>query len=162
MDEFISGALGALIGAFIACLTLRYNYRDLYARSISKSRMEWISNFREEVSVIIAALNIGISQKKHKPQRSRRRTEIKKTYNTNNGGYILEAEKARAKLLMRLNMDTAKSGNEYNGVFAKLLKQIDFQKPENNGTAEQLVELSQKILEYEWKRVKREAGGEKR
>ena len=148
VSDFISGALGALIGAAISFLSLRYNYKDLYARNISTSRMEWINNFREEVAIIIATLRTSPSE-----------CETDKD-GTN---YIFEAEKARSKLLTRLNMNTSKLGNEYNKVMADILNGIDFCNTPTNSDAlaETIIDLSRKILEPEWKRVKREAGGRK-
>ena len=138
--EFISGALGAMIGAGLSFLTLKYHYRDLYARNISANRMDWINKFREEIGLIVAALN---STKR-------------------DGNEIHEAEKARARLLTRLNLDTSKAGNEFNGVMADVLNEIDFEKKSVNSKdiADTLIDLSRKILEPEWQRVKKEAGGD--
>lgn len=138
-EQFFSGIFsGALIGAVISIFTLRFHYRELYAKSISSSRMQWINNFRNELSVIIATLKTGKN--------------------------IYEAEQARAKLLTRINMNTSQPGNEYNDVFAKLLLELNF----NNTTdiniddiIRKLTELAREILEYEWKRVKEEAGGKR-
>lgn len=148
VSDFISGALGALIGAAISFLSLRYNYKDLYARNISTSRMEWINNFREEIAIIIANL---------------RTSSDMNVENIDGNNYIFEAEKARGKLLTRLNVDTFKPGNEYNKVMADILSSIDFHSIPTNGDilAETIIDLSRKILEPEWKRVKQEAGGGK-
>ena len=137
--EFVSGALGAMIGAGVSFLTLKYNYRDLYARNISANRMDWINNFREEIGLIVAALNCD------------------------GADVAYEAEKARASLLTRLNLDTSKEGNEFNGVMADVLNGIDFEKKYVNSKniADTLIELSRKILEPEWQRVKKETGGDK-
>ena len=148
LNGLVSGLIGALLGAGVSFLTLRFNYRDLYSRSVSTNRMEWINNFREEIATIIAAL------------------ECAKTPFTQNDDIIIDdiiyqAYKARAKLLTRLNMDTSKNGNEYNKVMADILVSIDFETdfPNNAQRVNALVELSRKILEPEWKRVKNEAGG---
>lgn len=147
--EIYSGILGALLGAVVTAFTIRFNYKDLYARSISKNRMEWINNFREEVAVIVATLKT-ISGKKPEVSES-------------NYSIIYSAEKARAKLLTRLNLDTSKKGNEYNQVMADVLNEIDFKKSnqDNKSYEKALIDLSRKILEPEWNRVKREAGGDK-
>lgn len=144
IEELLSGIFGAILGAGISFLTLRYNYRDLYARNISANRMEWINNFREEISIVIATL--------------------RSSPDIDSQGYVFEAEKARAKLLTRLNMDISKIGNEYNGVMANTLESIDFSNIPSNSKciAENLVDLSRKILEPEWQRVKKEAGGDEK
>ena len=128
-QEVFSGILGAILGAGITALTIRFNYRDLYARSISASRMEWINNFRECAN-----------------------------------STIYSAEKARTKILTRINLDTTKRGNEYNKALSDILNNIDFKNPyiDNEPYEKALIELTRKILEPEWKRVKQEAGGDKK
>ena len=65
--------------------------------------------------------------------------------------------------MTRLNLDTSKEGNEFNGVMADVLNGIDFEKKYVNSKniADTLIELSRKILEPEWQRVKKETGGDK-
>lgn len=147
--DILSGFLGAVVGATVSFLTLRYNYKDLYARNISANRMNWINNFREEISIIVAAL-------KASPSRADKDKE--------NVSFVFQAEKARAKLLTRLNMDTSKPGNEYNKVMAEILNSVQFDgcKDKQDHYVEVLLDLSRKILEPEWKRVKQEAGGDKK
>lgn len=151
INEILSGVLGAILGAGVSFLTLRYNYRDLYARSISTSRMEWINNFREEISIIVATVRT-FSDKKNNEKND-----------DNFNMRILEAEKARAKLLLRLNLDTSKPGNEYNRVMLEVLSDFDFRNPSPNDEQKVkiLIDLTRKILEPEWKKVKREAEGGK-
>lgn len=151
VGELLSGLIGAILGAGISFLTLRYNYRDLYARSISANRMDWINNFREEIATIIAALDCNAKSKdgKHPPP------------HTQEDDIIYKAYKARAKLQTRLNMDTSKIGNEFNKVMSDILKDIDFENPCPK-SKDTLINLSREILEPEWKRVKKEAGGDKK
>lgn len=145
--EILSGFLGALLGAGLSFLTLRYNYRDLYARNISSSRMEWINNFREEMSTVIAAIEFNGC------------CEIASTEKCD---ILYDAYKARAKLQTRLNLNISKYGNEYNQALYDLLNSIDFKNCKNSQkTVEQLLTLTRKILEPEWQRVKSEARGKK-
>ena len=141
LNDFVSGALGGIAGALVSFLGVRFNYRDLYAKTVSNNRMDWINNFREEVGLIVACL------------------KCKKQDET----YIYNAEKARAKLLTRLNQDTGRAGNEYNGVMTEVLNNINFTQnfPNHNDVADVLIDLSRKILEPEWQRVKDEAGGDR-
>ncbi len=135
---------GALIGFIGSYLLLRYNYKSLYADVISKSRMEWINAYRDEVATIVMCLRMPQNKDKDKKDR-----------------YICDAEKARAQLLTRLNFDTSKLENKLNIDFAELLESIDFQADNSkNGKAERIIEASKYILELEWKRVKKEAKGE--
>ncbi len=140
LGEILSGLVGAILGSGISFLTLKYNYRDLYARNISKNRMDWINNFRDELAIIIAAL------------------ECKKDHET-----IYNACKARAKIQTRLNLDISKEGNEYNQAMSDLLCSINFYESYDSVTKDKLVKklvsLTRKILEPEWQRVKQEAKG---
>ena len=114
--------------------------------------MNWIDNFREELSVVVAALKTGKNDNEDEKKQ-------------NGEDPIFEAEKARAKLLTRLNMDTAKLGNEYNKLFADLLNGIKFDEQDTKlktDTANHLIEISRKILEFEWQRVKKEAEGKQK
>ena len=139
MEELLSGIIGALIGAATTWVTLRFKYRDLFARTVSSNRMDWINSFRNELSVVVAALRTG--------------------------GKPFEAEEARSKLLTRINLDTSRPGNEYNAVFLEWLNKADFK---NKNTcykecvAKKLIEISRNILQYEWQRVKEEARGKKK
>ncbi|NLE06907.1 MAG: hypothetical protein GX638_19175 [Crenarchaeota archaeon] len=148
LGELLSGFLGALLGCFFSFLTLRYNYKDLYARTVSENRMEWINNFREEIATVAAAVKCGNSLEIRNGDRP----------------LLYEAEKARVRLLTRINMDTSKSGNEYNKVLSDILSDIDFTKQckEDKARIDALLDLSRKILEIEWKRVKNEAGGKEK
>ncbi len=102
--------------------------------------MEWINNFREEIGLIVACLKCKKIEQKH----------------------IYNAEIARAKLLTRLNQNINKVGNEYNSVMSNMLDNIDFTDNCLNvgEISNTLIDLSRKILESEWQRVKREAGGD--
>lgn len=61
-------------------------------------------------------------------------------------------------------MDTSKPGNEYNKVMAETLDNIKFGdcQDKQEQYIEVLIDLSRKILEPEWKRVKQEAGGDQK
>ena len=147
MSGILNGLIGAAIGALVAwvgtLLTVKFQYKDMYSRTVSSNRMEWINNFREEIGIIVACLKTPASCAE-----------------------IFEAEKARAKLLTRLNMDTSREGNELNAVFSQHLEEIDFRsvnsQSESAEVTECLIILTRDILEPEWQRVKEEAKGRKR
>lgn len=141
-----------IIGGYF---TLKFNYNSLFAENVSKSRMEWISNFREEVSIIIATLEIKKDTLNKSCNESDRREKSCQ--------YVYDACKARAKLRTRLNLDTSRYGNEYNKVFDEVLLSLKFDGTDDvEECTEQLVILSRKILEPEWQKVKREARGRDR
>ena len=57
-------------------------------------------------------------------------------------------------------MDITKKGNEYNGILDDMLSRIDFyEKKKNDVSEEDLIDVTRKILEPEWGRVKDEARG---
>lgn len=154
MSEIIAGVLGGAIGFFASFLTLRFQYRQLFARTVSENRMDWINRFREELSVIVAvSRRVGDrnANGKFKQQSAGSESDV-----------ILEAEQARIKLLTRLNQDVEKTGNEFNGVFEQKLKAIDFAKGITQGEFDELLDIARKILEFEWRRVKEEAKGEEK
>lgn len=147
MEGILSGLIGAVIGASVSFLTLRYNYRDLYARNISQNRMDWINSFRDEIAIIVAAIECI----------------DKKSEGKDIDNIVYKACVARAKLQTRLNMDIEKYGNEYNEAMSKLLNSIDFKNCRDcdykENLVNNLVELTRNVLEPEWQRVKNEAGG---
>ena len=141
MEEIFSGLIGAIVGAFGACLTLRFNYRQLFAENVSKSRMQWIDNFREELSIILGVARLSKAEKSSKYD------------------LIYKAEKARVKLLTRLNLNTKKYGNEFNELFQDKLRTLKFDESYTEEELFDIIEISRKILEHEWKIVKNEAKG---
>lgn len=194
MSEFISGVIGALIGFLGSFLALRLEYKKLFAETVSKSRMKWIDNFRKEFSVFFGTcsylMNQHFSENEGLKKDGRQEVENGESKNDkvkNNGDKndslreqamlearekaMLEAERARVKLLTRLNQDITKQGNEYNKIFSELLMDIDLSNLQKDGKSNgnsnevgdimnQAVKYARKILEPEWARVKKEAKGE--
>lgn len=194
MSEFISGVIGALIGFLGSFLALRLEYKKLFAETVSKSRMKWIDNFRKEFSVFLGTCSYLMNQHfseneglKKDGRQEEENGELKNDKVTNNGDKndslreqamlearekaMLEAERARVKLLTRLNQDITKQGNEYNKIFSNLLMDIDLSNLQKDGKSNgnsndfgnimnQAVKYARKILEPEWARVKKEAKGE--
>lgn len=149
MSEVISGLIGALIGFVSSFLLLRFNYKQLFAQTVSNNRMNWIDNFREEFSVFIGTVKY---------------IKYRKYYQSVTEDHIIQAEKSRVKLLTRLNQNTDVIGNEFNEIFAKKLSEIRLE-DENTITDEKidlLISISREILEPEWRKVKEEAKGERR
>lgn len=153
-----------LLTNFFKWQTNKTNMKKLFAETVSKSRMEWITNFRNEIGIIVAAI------------RMRNYVLERNCYNLENGNgtcsdceecqkkYYTEivpgALKAVSTLRTRLNMDITKKGNEYNGILDDMLSRIDFyEKKKNDVSEEDLIDVTRKILEPEWGRVKDEARG---
>lgn len=186
MSEFISGVIGALIGFLGSFLALRLEYKKLFAETVSKSRMKWIDNFRKEFSVFFGTCSYLMNQHLSEPGELKKDgRQVEKNDESQNGKVknnenkndslreqaMLEAERARVKLLTRLNQDITKQGNEYNKIFSDLLVDIDLSNLQKGGKSNgnsndfgdimnQAVKYARKILEPEWARVKKEAKGE--
>lgn len=160
MSEWVAGLIGALVGALItfiaSILTLRFNYKQLFAQTVSENRMDWINHFREEFSIILGTANFLSDNPINESKKGCKICDQECAKKM-----ILEAERARMKLLTRLNLDTSKIGNEYNKVFELKLKEIDFNKEFDEQQKNELMEISREILEFEWQKVKKEAKGEK-
>ena len=153
-----------LLTNFFKWQTNKTNMKKLFAETVSKSRMEWITKFRNEIGIIVAA----ISMRNYVLERNR--------YNLENGnGTCSDCEECQKKyyteivpraleavstLRTRLNMDITKKGNEYNGRLDEMLSSIDFyNKNQDDVSEEDLIDVTRKILEPEWRRVKDEARG---
>lgn len=147
--SFIGALAGAIIGFIGSWLLLKYNYKDLFAKTVSSNRMDWINKFRDEIATVIGTVRI---LKNSEPPYGDYRADI------------LKAEQARGRLLTRLNMHTERLGNEYNKVFAERLEALNFYAADkvSEEDMQKLIELTRKILEPEWQRVKNEAKGERK
>ncbi len=155
MLAFIGGIIGVVVGFLGSWLALKFNYKQLFADTVSKNRMEWINNFREELSIVLGTYRaLHKKGESEKPDHNKPVPKIKPAD-------ILKAERTRVKLLTRLNQDTAKASNEYNAIFAEKLNSIDFNGEYNKVLYDEIVDYSRKILEVEWRRVKKEAQGER-
>ncbi|MGM9580182.1 MAG: hypothetical protein ACI3U2_02975 [Anaerovibrio sp.] len=155
---------GALIIWFFKWQTNQINMRKLFAETVSKSRMEWITSFRDEIGTIVAAIKMRnyvlegncVNSEKGKAKCSDCE-ECRKKYYTE---IVPNALKAVSTLRTRLNMDITKKGNEYHGILDDMLRGIDFYEKKKNDVSEgDLISITRKILEPEWGRVKDEARG---
>lgn len=175
MNSALIGFLGAILGAGIALLgtmlTNKLGYKNLFAEVVSKNRMDWINNFREELSVFLGTAKLvhDLCLKKCslcdetkymdkmeccKPICNGEKAECCKL--------ICDLEKARVKLLTRLNQDISKDGNEYNKKFATLINDFEVFSSKDNFPKKynDIIDMARKILEPEWVKVKKEAKGE--
>jgi hypothetical protein len=180
MSEIISGIIGAAIGFLGSFLTLKLGYKKLFAETVSNRRMEWIDNFREEFSVFAGTWEY-LNEHKSQPAQGGKNEPIAQNENVKRFVVVykanrsekesdelkkaeIEARRARAKLLTRLNQSVEKSGNEYNKKFARLLTDMKLDGSGNPLTEQEkmreAIDYARKILEPEWARVKREAKGE--
>lgn len=155
---------GSLLTSIFARQTNKINMRKVFAETVSKSRMEWITNFRNEIGIIVAAIKMrnyvlernccNLENGKGKCSDCE---ECQKKYYTE---IVPRALEAVSTLRTRLNMNITRNGNEYNGILDEILSRIDFyEKKKNDVSGEDLISITRKILEPEWGRVKDEARG---
>lgn len=161
MELFSSGVL---ITCFFTWQKNKIDMRKVFAETVSKSRMEWITNFRNEIGIIVAAIRMHnyVLERNCCNLENGKGTcsdceECQKKYYTE---IVPGALKAVSTLRTRLNMDITKKGNEYNGSLDEMLSRIDFyNKNQDDVSEEDLIDVTRKILEPEWRRVKDEARG---
>ena len=153
-----------LLTNFFKWQTNKTNMKKLIEETVSKSRMEWIINFRNEIGIIVAAIRMrnyvlernccNLENGKGKCSDCE---ECQKKYYTE---IVPRALEAVSTLRTRLNMNITRNGNEYNGILDEILSRIDFyEKKKNDVSGEDLISITRKILEPEWGRVKDEARG---
>lgn len=164
MNSALIGFLGAILGAGIALLgtmlTNKLGYKNLFAEVVSKNRMDWINNFREELSVFLGTAKLvhDLCLKKcslcDETKCNEEKAECCKL--------ICDLEKARVKLLTRLNQDISKEGNEYNKKFAMLISEFKIFNIDDDfiDKYNEIIKVARGILEPEWVKVKKEAKGE--
>ena len=137
----LKGALASGITFLGTYLLLKYNYKKLFAETISKSRNEWINQFRNEI-ITFLSLNDMFRTK----------------------GKIIDDEKEkewhskRNMLLMRLNQSEELHQKLYCQIqeisFPNELNDQEYLKLKN-----ELMITAKSILKEEWERVKAEAKG---
>lgn len=153
---------GTFLTSIFAWQTNQINMQKLFAETVSKSRMEWITSFRDEIGTIVAAIKMRNQLLEEKCCNLEKGEcadckECKKKYCTET---VPEALKAVSTLRTRLNMNITKRGNEYNDILDDMLSRIDFyEKKKNDVSEEDLISVTRDILEPEWRRVKDEAKG---
>lgn len=140
MSENMKIALFTLLGVFVTAfvswltsfLTNRYNYRHLFAETVSQSRNKWLNEMRNFISVMLAE---AIKCKdKHKTK---------------------EYYQARNEVLLRLNI-TEPLHLMLQIEIGKLdnCHESDYDNIEHN-----ILEISRQLLKKEWDRVRKEAEG---
>ena len=157
---FIAGITGAVLGFAASVLALRFHYRDLFAKTVSNNRMEWINVWRENISVFLAYAAIlhrvyGASCGEGNDPQQRQDESCRAEY------LKMEAEmlKARGQVTTRLNLT-----EEKHSLLFAAIKQVDYSAEETRFVAqcEYVEELARQILKPEWERVKNEARGKEK
>lgn len=151
MEDWLSALIGAIIGALVSWgatyVTVRFNYRQLFAETVSTNRMDWINVWRENISKFLACAEIL-----QKCQNTAKCDQCKIVE------YKKEFYESRAMITSRLNMS-----EELHVLMFAAINQIDFKTSDAEFVAkrEYILELARQILKPEWERVKAEAKGKR-
>lgn len=163
MKEMMSSLIGVLVGSVltfvISCLTLRFNYRQLFAETVSQNRMEWINAWRENISIFLSCAHILRTKEKRKSEKC----WISRCFGNSDQGDTSDLEtklyKARSMITMRLNMAEEPHKLMYGALMNFNWKTKDDSKFKKQCEVVEL--LAREILKPEWERVKDEAKGER-
>ena len=157
MSEIISAVIGAVVGFFASLLALRFSYKQLFAETVSKNRMDWINVWRENVSKFLACAELIIENQCGE-------CILKKSCAGCNGKdckiieYKKEFYEARTMITSRLNLQ-----EDLHVLMLSAINKIDYTSDINFNEKKQLVlEIARKILKDEWERVKKEARGKRK
>lgn len=145
VDGTLIGALvGTLVTIVLGLTTLRFNYKNLYASTVSNSRNNWINIFRDEISQFLALSDMLRYE----------------TFDHDNYLNMLkEYHISKNKIIMRLNLNEKRHQEVY-----LLINKIAYENvigDEYKVVKEALMEVTRDLLKDEWERVKLEAGGKK-
>lgn len=167
MEEWVAGLIGALVGALIgfiaSVLTLRFNYKQLFAQTVSNNRMDWINVWRLNISKFLACTELLIEQKKCKCKKKDDCTDCNECKCDCKDCKIVEYKKefyeSRGMITSRLNME-----EELHVLMFAAINQIHYDNTLKDFVLkrEYILELERKILKTEWERVKDEARGKRK
>lgn len=145
MEGWLAALIGAIIGGIVTFMatffTLRFNYKELFAKTVSATREKWLCIFRENLSKFLACAEVLVNRKGV--------LDDCKII-----GYKKEFYEARAMMLSRLNLE-----EELHVLMFEAITKIKFSMSDFNFCRDYLLEVSRKFLKVEWERVKDEARG---
>ncbi|MPN30954.1 hypothetical protein SDC9_178425 [bioreactor metagenome] len=154
MSEIISAFIGSIIGAFGAYFTLRFQYNQLFAQTVSNSRNAWLGILRDNIAEMLGeAYNCASFDNEKKVENS-----SKNKINDSKSTYL----KARTQIMTRLNLN-----EEYHVLLKNKIDELDnlvkgkLDKKWFYTLQDEIIEISQDLLKIEWEKVKKEAGGKK-
>lgn len=131
------GVIVSVVVSFIVSIGVnRYNYHHLFAETVSQSRNRWLNEMRDYISTMVEEAKLGcLTNKPHQTEK-----------------YL----KARAEILLRLNMD-----EPLHALLEKAIENLDNAKQNDvDDLSKSMLEVSRLILKEEWEKVKKEAKGE--
>lgn len=149
LDGLIGAAIGAVLTFIIGLSTTIFSYHDLFARTVSNSRNEWINIWRDEISNFLAISDI-LRYETFDLQNKEKYLDFLKEYHV-----------SKNKILMRLNLNEKRHQEIYlliNSIaYEKKLSSTEYCK-----LKESLMAVSRDLLKDEWERVKQEAKGKRK
>lgn len=131
-NSLISGLIGAIIGFVASLLTLRLQYKKLFAETVSQSRNKWLNEMRKYISTMLAE---AIKCKDN--------VKTKEYYTARNE--VLMRLNVKEPLHLMLQIEIGKLDNCHVN---------DYDNIEHN-----ILEISRQLLKIEWDRVRKEAKG---
>ncbi|MDR0856562.1 MAG: hypothetical protein LBM78_04045 [Clostridiales bacterium] len=144
----ISGIGGAVLGGVGTWLTLRFNYRELFAKTVSNRRVEWIRLLPENIGVLLSETERNMRRKGDKKTKSP--SESKSDY------YI-----SRTIVLTIINLKECLHCKLHN-LILRLDDYYHKEPPDQDLVAfcelrGEIIEITRKIEKAEWEHVKSEA-----
>lgn len=145
--------VGVLVSAFVSWLvskkTIKYNYKELFAETVSQSRNKWLNEMRDFISTMLAEVQNPCPIAKDDEVCKNAECVLKNNDTLRTNKYW----KARNEILLRLNL---------NEPLHLMLRNKILQLDSNNDkkTIEDIILISQSLLKEEWEKVKKEAKGE--
>ena len=155
----LEGIVGALIGFIASLCLIRFNYKDLYAKTVTLSRRESNNLLRDSLTTVISCCkiynlhlqvnkNIKCDKNYQRPccldtiEKMYKSIFICKMMMSIHGGYGNDYHKEMEEALINIE----------NSIRDRIqIKEKNIKEIENYGRF---------ILDYEWKRIKKEAKGE--
>ncbi len=144
--------VGVLVSAFVSWLvskkTIKYNYKELFAETVSQSRNKWLNAMRDFISTMLAEIQ--------NPCPIAKDDEVCKkecVLKSNNTLRTNKYWKARNEILLRLNLN-----EPLHLMLRNEILQLDSYNDKK--TIEDIILISQSLLKEEWEKVKKEAKGE--
>lgn len=131
----IAAVISAVVSWLVAKKTIRYNYKELFAETVSQSRNKWLNEMRAFISSMLAE--------------AKRPSEEPTDKRTN--AYW----KARNQIMLRLNLN-----EPLHIMLAKEIYDLDLPSADIDDISNKIIEISQHLLKEEWEKVKKEAKGE--
>ena len=175
MEEWLTILLSSIggggVGWLISGLTLNFNYKRLFAETVSQNRMDWMNIWRENLSILIGSAESIHNAPYYKDDKNFERPDGDMTeqelqdiylYGDKNSPYVKyrnEFYKARNAIISRINMT-----EEKHVLMFGALNKFDFARDNENFETEKayIIELARAILKPEWERLKREAKGQEK